>query len=83
MPLSTDVVEWIAGERRAVSRSDVLIDIVRFSKSSKLWPAASYEEWDAAINEAIRDGRIVESNGKLLLAPPLEVEQKPKQLGLF
>lgn len=81
--LTNDIVEWLAGERVPVRRSDVLLEITKLARHCKLWPVATYEEWDAAIDEAIRDGRVVEENCKVRLRPTECKSGPSKQLELF
>lgn len=82
MDLTNDVIEWLAGERVPMRRADFLLEITRTAQHNKLWPAAKYEEWDAAVDSAIKSGRVVERNGKLSIV--LQVEKPTSiQMGLF
>lgn len=78
--LVSDVVEWVKGERAPISRLAFLLEITQMARINRLWPEASYEQWEEAIEQAITSGKVVENNGKLSLATEPAAQ---KQLELF
>lgn len=54
--LARNIAEYFVGERRKVKRIELVRLIVAESQHNKLWPSASYEQWDAAIELAVKLG---------------------------
>lgn len=70
-------------ERAPIPRSRLLLDLVRLgSHSGGQWPRASLGQWEAALDAAIADGALIESNGKVRL-PPIEQPRQESQMELF
>lgn len=80
------VVEWLESERLGMSRSDLVREIDRMAKHSKLWPLASKGQWNAAVDETISLGLVTEEHGILrVVTKPVvqEAQEAQKQLELF
>lgn len=78
--LTDHVVDWLHGERSPQRRLDVLIKLGQFS-AARLLPEATQEQWDAAIDAAIKSGLVVEVNGRLSVKQ--QAKQQSEQMGLF
>lgn len=83
--LINDVVDFLRGERLAFHyKADWLARAIwKQSVHNKMWSQASLNEWEAAIDEAIKRGLIESRNGKLGVVLKIDNEPKPQQMGLF
>lgn len=82
--LQEAVLEWIQGERIPQTRFQVIADLRTMASHCKLWPHATVSEWSRAIDAAIWNKEIVESDGVLKLVTATEPEPtEAKQLELF
>lgn len=82
--LAAEITEYLQGERAAFkyTPNDLARSIYLDATYIALWSKASVEQWEAAIDEAIKRGLIESRNGKLGVALKTE-EPKPQQMGLF
>lgn len=76
MNLVADIVEFIKSNRGPVNRREIIVEMVSVSSRCKLWPMASYEQWDAAIEHAIRDGLIIATDGGEIVCGRVEESKK-------
>ena len=82
MTLSTDVVEYLRGERRKMTRQHLCISIVNEAAHNPAWPKATFEQWEAAVTIAIKQGALL-VEGQVVWLAEKPVEKKPEQLDLF
>lgn len=79
-------MEWIQGERIPQSRIRVVLEITSLANHCKLWPMATMGQWNEAIDAAVKQNLITESDGVLKLIAVAATEPEPtevKQLELF
>jgi len=82
MTLSTDIAEYLRGERKPMKRQDLCTSIVIEASHNNAWPTATFGQWDDAITTAIKDGLLVMDGEKVWLAPK-EAKPVSQQLDLF
>jgi hypothetical protein len=80
--LSTDVVEFLRGERRPMKRQELAASIQREATHNPAWPKATFEQWTQAINDAVRAGELV-LDGETVRLAVKPSQSNEKQLDLF
>jgi len=82
--LPSEITEFLTGERRPMRPVDLAIAIRNEALHNAAWATATIEEWQAAIQQAVKIGKLIEDAGKVRIAPQF-TEPKPKfvQKGLF
>lgn len=80
--LATDIVEYLRGERRRMTRQELALRIVKEAAHNAAWPRASYEAWEAAIASAVKAGAL-QSDGQTVWLADKPVEEKHEQMELF
>lgn len=81
--LAKDIAEYFAGERKALSRIELVTLIVADARHTKLWPDASYERWNIAIDIAAELGLLRVDGAMVRHIEAAAEEPKPNQLDLF
>jgi len=81
--LAAEITEYLVGERQPMTRADLIGWIIMDANRCKTWTIATCEQWEAAIDEAIKRGLIESRNGKLGVVLKIDNEPKPQQMGLF
>ncbi len=82
--LAADVAEYFVGEKRPVSRTELVRLIVADSNATKLWPDEPYERWNRAIDIAAEMGLIRLVAGVVHhVEQPKPVSSGEEQLELF
>ena len=82
MTLSTDIVEYLRGERKPMKRTELAASIQREATHNHAWPKATFEQWLQAIDDAVKAGEldlVIET--VWIKAKP--VEAKAEQMELF
>ena len=82
MTLATDIVEYLRGERRKMTRQQLCVAIVREAAHNSAWPKATHEQWEAAIAAAVKAGALVVDGETVWLADK-PAEEKHEQMELF
>lgn len=80
--LSTEIAEYVRGERQAIEQGRLVAYIVADAAANPAWTKATYAEWDAAIDEAIKRGLLMR-DGRMIRPAVKQVEPKAEQLELF
>jgi hypothetical protein len=83
MSLVSEVVEFISNEREPIHCADVAMELVRLGANTNLWSKAEYMDWIKAMGQAVKDGLLVEIDGKLRIKPEETAPNKSSQLELF
>lgn len=80
--LATEITEYLAGERSHLEPAELCRLLYLESAHNREWTKASFEDWERALDEAIKRGLIERKGNKVAVAV-----QAPKptetQLGLF
>ncbi len=82
LDLAAEITDYIAGERGAVPRGDVITWIMRDASAGAMFSVATSEQWGVAIDEAIKRGLLIASDGSVRVAPVIK-EPQVAQLSLF
>ena len=77
----TECLKCVLG--RPAKAEELIREITQMASHNAAWPTATYEQWEAAIETAVKSGLLVRVSQTLWLAPPVVVEVKAKQMGLF
>lgn len=77
----TECLKCVLG--RPAKAEELIREITMMASLNAAWPTATYEQWEAAIETAVKSGLLVRTDQKLWLAPPKFEEPKPVQKGLF
>ena len=77
-----DLIDFVRAERLPISRQSLLVEISRLGTYAKAWARANHSQWEAALDAAIADGALIETNGKVCLAPVVK-SGEDVQLELF
>jgi hypothetical protein len=80
--LPKEITDYLRGERRPVRDSELVRLILQESLSNRQWTKATVGQWEAAIDEAVKQGLIVRE-GVLLSLPAVAARPKVEQLDLF
>ena len=80
--LAKELTDYLRGERRAVRDSELVRLILQESLSNRQWTKATVGQWEAAIDEAVKQGLIVRE-GVMLSLPVQAAGPKVEQLDLF
>lgn len=80
--LPKEITEYLRGERRQVRDSELVRLIVQESLFNPQWTKATVEQWDQAIDEAVRQG-LIKREGVMLSLPVVAAKPKFEQLDLF
>ena len=81
--LASEITEYIRNvERKPTKTLEVITNIQRDARITKQWPIATVEQWERAIQEAVRRGLLVKPTETIwVVVEP--VQAKPVQKGLF
>ena len=82
MTLASDIVEYLRGERRKMTRQQLCVAIVREASHNAAWPKATHEQWEAAIAAAVKAGELVVDGDMVSLAVK-PVAKSETQMELF
>ena len=78
--LETDLLEYVKySNRLGYTLGEIADELARFGRLGLGWPVASAEQWLKVGELMVRDGRLVQSAGKITLP----VETQVRQLELF
>ncbi len=77
----TECLKCVLG--RPAKAEELIREITMMASLNAAWPTATYEQWTAAIETAVKRGLLVRVSQTLWLAPPKFEEAKAKQMGLF
>jgi hypothetical protein len=80
--LAKEITEYLRGERRSVRDSELVRLVVQDSIWNPQWTKTTAEQWEAAIDEAVKRGLIVRE-GSVLSLPKVVARPKVEQLDLF
>ena len=80
--LPKEITDYLRGERRPVRDSELVRLILQESLSNRQWTKATVGQWEAAIDEAVKQGLIVRE-GVMLSLPVAAARPKVEQLDLF
>ena len=82
MSLASDVVEYLRGERRKMTRQELALRIVKEAAHNAAWPKVTYEAWEAAIASAVKSGAL-QCDGNTVWLADKPAEEKHEQMELF
>jgi hypothetical protein len=80
--LAKEISEYLRGERRQVRDTELVRLILQESLSNRQWTKATVGQWEAAIDEAVKQGLMIRE-GVLLSLPAVAARPKVEQLDLF
>lgn len=76
------LIEFLAGERRPISRATLLTWIARHEKFRKDWPVLTVSQWEQVLENSLEVMLVIEDCG-LLCLPPEVPAKKDTQGSLF
>lgn len=79
--LAVDVVQFLRGEKRPYKPDELIRLIIQEAAHNRQWATASWQEWRASLDEAVRCGEIEKVGETLWIAA--RVKQEETQLELF
>jgi hypothetical protein len=79
--LPKEITDYLRGERRSVRDTELVRLILQESLSNRQWTKATVGQWEAAIDEAVKQGLIVREG--VMLSLPVVARPKVEQLDLF
>lgn len=80
-PLAIDIVQFLRGEKRPYKTDELIRLIIQEAAHNRQWATASWQEWKAAVDEAVREGEIEKVGETLWIAT--RVKHEETQLELF
>ena len=75
------LIEFLAGERRPISRATLLTWIARHERIRKDWPSLTVDQWEKVLENALEEMLVNEADGMLFL--PSEKPLKKDTQGSF
>ena len=80
--LAKEITEYLRGERRSVRDSELVRLVVQDAIWNPQWTKATVGQWEAATDEAVKQGLIVRE-GAVLSLPVQAAKPQVEQLELF
>ena len=81
--LAAEIAEYCRNvERKPVKPLELIENIQRDARLTKQWPIATVEQWERAIQEAVRRG-LLSKPTETIWVPTVTKEAKPVQGSLF
>ena len=80
--LAIEITDYLRGEREPVQDFELVRRIMADAAYNAAWTRAKEVQWDAAIEEAVKQGLIVRE-GSVLSLPKVVDRPKVEQLDLF
>jgi hypothetical protein len=74
--LAQEITDYLRGERAGVGRSNLVQYIMNDAVNIGVWTVATEDEWNAAIDEAIKLGRMEQVGSVLVVKTKKETEEQ-------
>jgi hypothetical protein len=83
MNLASDITDYITNViARPCKQSEAISEIIKMATHNPAWPKASYEQWQAAIDQAVASGKLTRVSETVWI-PVKVVEKKAVQKEMF
>jgi len=83
MNLTSDITDFVTNViARPCKQSEAISEIIKMATHNPAWPTASYEQWQAAIDQAVASGRLTRVSETVWI-PVKVVEKKAVQKEMF
>ncbi len=79
--LAKEITDYLRGERRPVRDTELVRLVLQESLSNPQWTKATVGQWEAAIDDAVKQGLMIRDG--VMLSLPVAARPKVEQLDLF